>query len=297
MTGAEHFVAPPLWEWWILGYFFFGGLAGGSYAIGTLMRLLGGPSDQRAARTAYIVSFLALLPCPIFLILDLGQPARFINMLYDASSGGLAFKYWSPMSLGSWALLFFGLFSFVSFLGAMGEGGRRALDPVARMLRGTAGSIWSVIGTGLGFFVAGYTGVLLAVSNQPVWSDAGWVLSGLFLASALTGSAALLLAVGAWRRSVEEDATLRLAAADRNFAILEAILLVLFVASVGVAGTIGELLGIWLLLWIVIVIGLLAPFVMARLALARRWPPVTGPAIALLGVLALRALVIFAPQI
>ena len=297
MTGAEHFVAPPLWEWWILGYFFFGGLAGGSYAIGTLMRLFGGPSDQRAARTAYIVSFLALLPCPIFLILDLGQPARFINMLYDASFGGLAFKYWSPMSVGSWALLFFGLFSFVSFLGAIGDGKTGALAPFTRVLKGTAGAIWSVIGTGLGFFVAGYTGVLLAVSNQPVWSDAGWVLSGLFLASALTGSAALLLGLGAWRRSVDADVTVRLAAADRNFAILEAILLVLFVASVAVAGTIGELLGIWLLLWIVVVIGLLAPLVVAPLALARRWSPVTGPAIALLGALALRALVIFAPQI
>ena len=297
MTGAEHFVAPPLWEWWILGYFFFGGLAGGSYAIGTLMRLFGAASDQRAARTAYIVSFLALLPCPVFLILDLGQPARFINMLYDASFGGLAFKYWSPMSLGSWALLFFGLFSFVSFLGALGEGKAAALAPFTSVLRGTVGAVWGVIGTGLGFFVAGYTGVLLAVSNQPVWSDAGWVLSGLFLASALTGSAALQLALGAWRRSADADATVRLAAADRNFATLEAILLVLFVASVAVAGTIGELLGIWLLLWIVVVIGLLAPFVVARVSPARGWPPLTGPAIALLGVLALRALVIFAPQI
>ena len=294
---AEHFVAPPLWEWWILGYFFFGGLSGGSYAIGTLMRLFGSPSDQRAARTAYIVSFLALLPCPIFLILDLGQPLRFINMLYDASFGGLVFKYWSPMSVGSWALLFFGLFSFVSFLGAMGEGGTRALAPFTRIQRGTAGLVWAVIGTGLGFFVAGYTGVLLSVSNQPVWSDSGWVLSGLFLASALTGSAALLIALGHWRRSADEGTTVRLAAADRNFAMLEVILLILFVASVAVAGTLGTLLGIWLLLWLVVLIGLAAPFVVARLALARRWPPVTGPAVALLGVLALRALVIFAPQI
>ena len=89
MTGAEHFVAPPLWEWWILGYFFFGGLAGGSYAIGTLLRLVGTPADQRAARLAFILSLLALLPCPIFLIADLGQPLRFINMLFDASNGGL----------------------------------------------------------------------------------------------------------------------------------------------------------------------------------------------------------------
>jgi formate-dependent nitrite reductase membrane component NrfD len=297
VTGAEHFVAPPLWEWWILGYFFFGGLSGGSYAIGTLMRLFGAPTDRRAARTAYIVSFLALLPCPIFLIADLGQPLRFINMIYDASFGGPMFKYWSPMSVGSWVLLLYGVFSFVSFLGALGEGDTRALARLAGALRGTAGTIWTVIGTALALFVAGYTGVLLAVSNQPVWSDSAWVLSGLFIASALTGSAALLLALGERRRSADAGTAVRLAAADRNFAMLEAILLVLFVASVAAAGTIGKMLGLWLLLWLVIVIGLATPFVVARLALTRRWPPVAGPAIALLGVLALRALIIFAPQI
>ena len=72
----EHFATPPNWEWWILAYFFFGGIAGGSYALGTLIRLFGAPTDQRAARIAFIVSFLALIPCPIFLIADLGTPLR-----------------------------------------------------------------------------------------------------------------------------------------------------------------------------------------------------------------------------
>src|SRR5436189_275417 len=165
----KRLAAPPNWEWWILAYFFFGGISSGSYAIGTLLRLVGTPADQRAARIAFIASFVALLPCPLFLIADLGQPLRFINMLLDASGGGLSFKPWSPMSLGSWALLGFGLFSFVSFLGAVADGGWHAADPIARILRGTIGAVWNVIGTGLGFFVCGYTGVLLAVSTQPVW--------------------------------------------------------------------------------------------------------------------------------
>ena len=295
MTGAEHFAAPPTWEWWILLYFFFGGIAGGSYAIGTLIRLVGAPADQRIARVAFIVSLLALIPCPIFLIVDLGSPLRFINMLFDASEGGLAFKPWSPMSLGSWALLGFGLFSFVSFLGALGESTVTALDPFTRLLRGTVGAVWNVIGTVLGFFLAGYTGVLLAVSNQPVWSDSGWVLGGLFLASGLAGAAALLLLLAGSRRDVDAGATARLQIADRNFVTLEAILLVLFVVSVAVAGTLGKLLGLWGLLWIVIVLGLAAPFV-ARSAAVRTWPPVAAPIVALLGVLALRALVIFGAQ-
>jgi len=289
MPPAEHFVAPPNWEWWILLYFFFGGIAGGTYALGTLLRMAGGPDDQRTARTAFIVSFLALLPCPIFLTLDLGQPFRFWHMLADTSEGGLAFKYWSPMSLGSWALLVFGLFSFVSFLGALAETGRSALDPFARFLRGTVGSVWNVIGTIFGLFICGYTGVLLAVSNQPVWSDA-WPLGGLFLASALSGSAALLLLITHRRRDADAASTVRLERADRNFVILEAVLIAIFLVTLALAGTIGKVLGVWLLLWLVVILGLAAPFVAARRS------PMAAPVLALLGVLALRALVIFAAQ-
>src|SRR5436190_20864658 len=104
MPPAEHFAAPPNWEWWILAYFFFGGISGGSYAIGTLLRLVGTPADQRAARIAFIASFVALLPCPLFLIADLGPPLRFINMPLAASGGRLSFQPGSPTSLGSWAL-------------------------------------------------------------------------------------------------------------------------------------------------------------------------------------------------
>ncbi len=294
MTGTEHFAVAPNWEWWILLYFFFAGIAGGSYAIGTLIRFVGAPADQRIARIAFIVSLLALIPCPIFLIVDLGSPLRFTNMLFNASDGGLSFKYWSPMSLGSWALLGFGLFSFVSFLGALGESAVSALDPFTRLLRGSVGAVWNVIGSALGFFIAGYTGVLLAVSNQTVWSDSGWVLGGLFLASGLTGAAALLLILADSRRDLDAGATVRLAIADRNFVALEAILLVLFVISVAIAGTLGKLLGVWGLLWIVILLGLAAPFV-ARSG-AMRTLPVAAPIVALLGVLALRVLVIFGAQ-
>src|SRR2546428_11190167 len=158
MPPAEHFASSPEWQWWILGYFFCGGIAGGSYALGTLLRFAGDPRDESAARIAFIASFIALIPCPIFLTLDLGQPLRFWHMLVDASDGGLAFKFWSPMSVGSWALLLFGLFSFVSFLAAAAEVGRlRAASPVARALRGGAGLVWNAIGTVFGLFIGGGT--------------------------------------------------------------------------------------------------------------------------------------------
>jgi Ni/Fe-hydrogenase subunit HybB-like protein len=299
MPPAEHFASPPEWQWWILAYFFFGGLAGGSYALGTLLRFAGNPRDASAARVAFITSFVALIPCPIFLMVDLGQPLLFWHMLVDASpGGGLAFRPDSPMSLGSWALLAFGLFSFVSFLGAIAEvGWFRATSGIARILRGGVGLVWNAIGTIFGLFICAYTGVLLAVSNQPVWSDAGWALGGMFVASALAGSAALLLLLARSRRDVDADTAVRLEAADRYFVILETILIVVFLITLAIAGTIGKVLGVWIVLWLVVVIGLAAPLTMLRSGAARRWPPVAAPLLALLGVLALRALVIFSAQI
>ena len=294
MPPAEHFAAAPQWQWWILAYFFFGGLSGGSYALGTLLRFAGGPRHESAARIAFSASFIALIPCPIFLALDLGQPLRFWHMLVDTSTGGIAFSPESPISLGSWALLVFGVFSFVSFLGAIAEvGWFRATGPIARVLHGGAGLVWSAIGTVFGLFICGYTGVLLAVSNQPVWSDSGWVLGGMFLASALAGSAALLLLFAGSRRDVDADTTVRLERADRYFIILEAVLIALFLVSVALAGTLTRVLGVWIVLWIVVIVGLAAPFLASRV---RQWPSVAAPILALLGVLALRALVIFSAQ-
>ncbi len=299
MPPAEHFASSPQWEWWILGYFFFGGIAGGSYALGTLLRFAGDRRDESAARLAFITSFIALLPCPIFLMVDLGQPLLFWHMLIDASpGGGLAFRPESPMSVGSWALLAFGLFSFVSFLAAIAEiGWFRATSAIARILRRGFGLVWNAIGTVFGLFICAYTGVLLAVSNQAVWSDAGWALGGMFLASALAGAAAMLLLLARSRRDVDADTAVRLEAADRYFVILETILIVVFLVTLAIAGTIGKVLGVWIVLWLVVIIGLAAPLAMTRWDAARRWPPVAAPILALLGVLALRALVIFSPQI
>jgi hypothetical protein len=86
----------------------------------------------------------------------------------------------------------------------------------------------------------------------------------------------------------------RLETADRYFVILETVLIALFLVSVAIAGTITKVLGVWIVLWIVVILGLAAPFLSSR---ARGWPPVAAPVLGLLGVLALRALVIFSAQI
>jgi formate-dependent nitrite reductase membrane component NrfD len=286
MLLAEHFVKPPNWTWYILAYFFLAGLSGGCYAIGVLLRLTGRPSYEKASRFAFLAAFPLIIVCPLLLTIDLGQPARFWHMLIDSANGGLNFKYWSPMSLGVWGLGVYSGFAFISFLGEL-------FAPIGRLLSGFLGRLVMVLGLVFGLFIGAYTGVLLSVSNQPVWSD-GWPLGGLFLASGLSGAAALLLVVSRYRPEMAPTVG-RIADADRYFVILEALLIAVFLVTVAAAGTLGKLFGaVGILLWLVVLAGLAVPL----LAHSRRRPlsPALTSIVVLAGVLALRAVVIFGAQ-
>jgi formate-dependent nitrite reductase membrane component NrfD len=309
LADVEHFARAPEWTWYILFYFFFGGLAGGSYAVATLLRLAN-KLDEPAARVGYYVSFPTLLVCPVLLTLDLGQPARFWHMLVSTTPGeqGAIFKYWSPMSVGSWALAAFGVFSAVSFVDALVRDGRlRFLAWAVRPLAGVLGGIFSAIGAILGLFVAGYTGVLLAVSNQPVWSDT-WTLGGLFLASGLSGSAALIGWLVRYRDDAQASA-IGLARGERLFQVLELVLIALFAVTLFTAGTLDQAVGFpWLLLWLLALFGLVVglsgrgasrPAVQADGTVALRAArALAAPSalVVLIGILALRAAVIFSAQ-
>src|SRR5438445_10805237 len=293
----EHFVAPPNWEWYILLYFFFAGLAGGAFVIGTMLRLWGSAADWVTSRIAFLISLPLLLICPILLTLDLGKPLDFWHMLFNANTGTPVFKTWSPMSLGAWALLVFGFFSFVMFLVALGEGDylrSRALSRVGRLPTNVFGLVIVVIGSIVGIFIAAYTGVLLAVSNQPVWSDT-WTLGGLFLASGLSGAAATILLLTRGRREAAVTDG-KLMEADRYFIILELILIALFLITLG--GLVSMVLGGGcIILGLVVLIGTLIPLIVEwRPTMRRQLPPVIVPVLVLVGVLALRAVIIFSAQ-
>ena len=293
----EHFVVPPHWEWYILLYFFFAGLSGGSFVIGTMLRLWGSAADWVASRFAFLISFPLLLVCPILLTIDLGKPLDFWHMLVDTSSGGLVFKIWSPMSLGAWGLLIFGFFSFVMFLVALGEGRyvrANAIERLGRLPTSVLGMVFMIVGAIFGIFIAAYTGVLLAVSNQPVWSDT-WSLGGLFLASGLSGAAAtILLFSHRHREAMITDP--KLMEADRYFIILELVLIALFL--IGLGSLVSKVLGGgWIILWLVVLVGTLVPLAVHwRPAWVRQVSPVLTTVLVLIGVLALRAVIIFSAQ-
>ena len=299
---AEHFVRAPDWHWYILFYFFFAGLSGGAYVLGTLLRFSGDLRDVPASRIGYYVALPTLIACPILLTADLGASwSRFWHMLVDVTPGdtGLILHYWSPMSTGAWALLVFGVFVFVSAAEAWLSDRRGA-----PFLPPALGRLIAVVGSLLGLFIASYTGVLLSVSNQPVWSDT-WTLGGLFLASGLSGAAALITLLVRYRP--EAAVTLaRLRVADGYFSILELALLIAFFITVALAGGAGRILP-WIPLWIVAVAGMLASLLGFRrpARVTATGETVAAPVameativsvVVLVAVLALRAAVIFSAQ-
>lgn len=290
MPSDTFFSEAPHWGWWIVLYFFFGGIAAGSFFFAALIDLFGGGEGKRLARLGYLVALPALALCPPLLIVDLDRPERFWHMLLQSHELSPMFKPYSPMSLGSWALALFGMFATLAFLGALAEGGR--LRALAFLRRGMVAKVIAVVGGGLGFVVAGYTGVLLSVTNRPVWADSRLV-GALFLLSAATSSGALLVWLG--QRRAEAGAVGRLARIEGWISIVE------IVALVGMAITLGPVVRAWVGIWglalvAVVVLGLVAPLVLHHRPFFGARSVAVGGLLTLVGGLLLRAVVIFSSE-
>jgi formate-dependent nitrite reductase membrane component NrfD len=295
---------PPHWGWYVVLYFFIGGLTAGCYAVASALDALGDPRDRPAVRLGYSIAFPGVLICAVLLILDLGRPERFWHMVFKSNYfPELIFKHWSPISIGTWVLSIFGAFAFVSFLGVMLETGRLRWQPlhgVAQRIRSLPRGVmlaWSALGAFFGFFLAGYTGVLMVGTVAPVWHNAV-PLGGLFLASALSGSYALLILLLHRRGRGHDDPTVvKLAHADRWALGIEIVLLLLVLVPLGALARPIVTGGFGILFWLgVVLAGLIAPFVLdfAGANLGRR--EVLRSALVLFGGLMLRFVIIMAPQ-
>lgn len=297
---------PPRWGWYVVLYFFIGGLTGGSYAVASLLDALGDPRDRGAVGTGYSIAFPGVILCAVLLVLDLGRPERFWHMVIKSHYfPAPILKYWSPISLGSWVLSVFGLFAFVSFVGVMLERGRLRWPPLVEL----SGKIerwprplhvvWAFAGSFFGFFLAGYTGVLLVGTVHPVWHNA-IPLGGLFLASGVSTSYALLILLLARQGRGHSDPTVaKLAEADRWAIGIEIVLLLLVLVPLGalarpiVTGVYG------VIFWLgAVLAGLVAPIVLdlqrKRRGLERRSR--LRATLILAGGLVLRFVIVMAPQ-
>lgn len=295
------YVLPPEWEWPITIALFIAGIASGAYASMGLIHFAGDKNDQPVAYRLGFIPLPLMLVTPLLLIIDLGSPDRFLNLLIKnpaaAERGGpLMFNSNSPMNWGSWAMVIFGLFAAVAFADALHHSGRMRfgwLEPISHNV------VVLAIGEILALVVSGYSGVLLNVTNQGVWSDT-WLMGALFICfSELSGMAVALIVsdrMGATRTSAAIRKALFYSAA------ISAVVLVLFLGSMAgqqdgslaaLVGSLHEFVGP--VFWIGAVgLALLVPL----LALApRRMLPLANASLVgllvLVGVLAFRYAVFF----
>ena len=291
------FTAPPEWRWLIILYFFLGGLAGGAYFLAVLIDLFGDPLDRPLARLGYLVAFPLTVVCGLLLIVDLHKPLRFWHMLLQSETLRPMLKPWSPMSLGSWALLLFGGFTFLSFLAALADDGLGRWPALARLRPpGVLGTLVAILGGLLGFFIAGYTGVLLTVTNRPIWADTN-LLGLVFLVSGASSAAALLALLGRRRARGSVQGLHALERFDSLMLVLELLALIALVVSLG--GVARLWLGAWgaVLLIGVVGLGILAPLVLYRRALrAGVLGSPVAPVLVLAGSFLLRLVIILSSE-
>ena len=223
----------PHWPFLIDVYFFLGGLAAGAFVIATATQVLNARRYRDVVRAGYYLALAALIPCPLILIVDLGVPSRFMNML-------MRFNTDSPMSMGAWALLGFSACAFLAALLTLMEDLGRARD-AARWKR-----LVGVVGSAFGFFLAAYPGVLLGASARPLWIE-GQALGAIFLAvgasSAAAAIALILLVMG--RRTADQVASVRTMTVLAL--VIQIVALVVFVGSVQNSGSVSSVAALKLL--------------------------------------------------
>ncbi|MEJ7930908.1 NrfD/PsrC family molybdoenzyme membrane anchor subunit [Ramlibacter sp. AN1015] len=294
--SSTWFSASPHWHWLIVLYFILGALAGGTYFLSAMIDLAGRESDRRLARLGYFITLPLLVVIGVVLIVDLSRPDRFWHLLVANHTLLPMFKYWVPMSIGSWAVPLFSFFALLSCIAAFAEH-RRPHWHLARRLRppGVLGALVAIPGALLALVVTGYTGVMLSVLNRPVWSDTS-LFGMLFLVSAVTMAAALLV-LGArtmgWQ-SAAVGALQRICVWLLGVQIL--VLIALFI-SLGPAAR--GWLNVWgLVLAIGIAIGIVVPLVVAfsRRRHVSHGLPVAA-ALVLAGGFLVRTAIVFVPEV
>lgn len=177
-TTTTYFDRPllkqPVWIWSVPAYFYVGGTAGAAATLGLTAQIVDrkGLADL-VARCRWITTAGVALGS-VLLIIDLGRPERFANMLR-------VFRPTSVLNMGSWVLALTGP-----------SAGLAALTARSAGFAGRVGDVGGAVAGLLGLPLSGYTAVLLADTAVPVWASMSRSLPWLFVASSADGAASVL---------------------------------------------------------------------------------------------------------
>jgi len=216
------------WSWAIYLYLWMAGMAGGAFFAAFLAERFAGLNNNKLLKlSTYFGVPLAIIGV-ILLIVELGQPLRFWHLFteFDAAS---------PMSLGTWILLVWIVIAVVMVILWWAQ------NNILKGMSGTVGSLIKLLGwieLIFSVLVIAYTGVLLAVSGQPLWASTAF-LPALFVASAVSTGVALLILTSSIGRSIPNRIIGRLAEADAIVIGIELLVLIGYVIWMAISGMMG----------------------------------------------------------
>ena len=220
----------PIWI-----YLWLAGMAGGAYFAAFLAERFTGEANGRLLRLATYLGIPLAVIGVLLLVVDLGKPIRFWHLFTQ-------FNVTSPMSMGTWILLVWVAIAVVMVV--LWWVGNRRGEAASGGIRGVTGFLgW--INLVLAVLLIAYTGVLLAVSNQPLWASTV-LLPALFVASAISTGVAIIIITALTARglAIPGRTVSRLAEADAVIILIELAVLigyVIWLATSAIVGT-GEAL-------------------------------------------------------
>jgi len=302
-TRANHGIDPHMhiWGWEIPVYLFLGGLAAGLIILGALASLRN--------RTEQDATQANLAPLFVLPVLAIGMTALFLDLSYKVHVFRFytAFKVTSPMSWGSWILLFVGAGAVFSAAAALLRHPYTRETALAKMglVKWAATfaekhrAVLARFNIGFGLALGIYTGVLLSgFSARPFWNSG--ILGPLFLVSGASTAAALLALLTNNHGEHERLIRLDLALVGTELTLLGLWIIGLLTHGAPTKEAASLILGgaytapFW---GLVVIAGLLVPATLEIQALRKRWAETpVAPVLVLLGGLALRFVMVSAGQ-
>jgi hypothetical protein len=169
--------APP-WHGWVSADLFLSSLGAGTFIVAAFSILMRPVHLGAVARLGFVGVFPIMVADLTCLIVDLGDPARFLNMLR-------VFKPGSPMSVGVWTIALLTAISFGACVAVF-------VDLPSSVL-----TVLAAAGIAPAIIVSLYKGVLLSATAQPGWRKMRWLGAAFATSSAASGAALMMLL--AWR--------------------------------------------------------------------------------------------------
>jgi len=159
---------------YIATYFYITGLHMGFYTTSVIATLMGKMEWKPIGKIGAVGAVIILATAPIFLIIDLEQPARFWKL----------FVYLNPTSAITWGTFFLTAYPIIGLIYAW------------HVLRGNKlpAIIWGLCGFPIAVSVHGYTGFILALGKgRELWNSS--LNPILFLVSAMVSGLAIIIII------------------------------------------------------------------------------------------------------